>query len=784
MADRIKGITVEIGGDTTGLNKALSGTNKQLNSTQSQLKDVERLLKLDPSNTQLLEQKQRLLGEAVGGTREKLAALKDAEAQVQQQFAEGKVSQEQYEALQREIIDTENRLRDLEDQADRSNAALSKVTAVADQVSTGAAKVSKATAPITAGVVGLGVAAVTAMNNVDEGLDVVMTKTGATGEAAQELKAVYDKVATTIPGSFGDIGAAVGEVNTRLGFTGEKLEQASEQFLKFAKVNEADVNTSVQLVTRAMGDAGIAADDYSMVLDALTVAGQTSGISVDTLANNLAKYGAPMRALGIDTQQSIAMFAGWEKAGVNTEIAFSGMKKAISTWGAAGKDATVEFQATLDKIKAAPDIASATSLAIEAFGAKAGPDLADAIRGGRFEVEEYITALQNAGGAVNDTYGMVVDEVDDAQLAIQTMQVAMHDVGEIIAKTLAPILLDVAQAVQQVFEWFGNLDRGTQNFIITAIAAVAAISPIAGVISGISGAISILTTSVIPALSDALLFLAANPIAIVIVVIAAVVAAIVALWQTNEDFRNAVMEIWANIQAVFQGFMEWLGNVFATDWTEQFGAIGHVMNALFGSLSDIWGDIKQIFSGIITFIKGVFSGDWEAAWQGISDVFAGIINGIADIAKSPINAVIGIINAMLQGVTDAVNWVVEQLNKISVTIPDWVPGIGGETFGVQIDPITAPQITPLAQGGVIPPNSPFLALMGDQKSGTNIEAPLDTLVQAFNAAAAGLVSQGGGGLAHLDIDLHVQAKDGISRELAFQVGRVTQLQGEKLTIGV
>lgn len=92
-------------------------------------------------------------------------------------------------------------------------------------------------------------------------------------------------------------------------------------FLKYAKVNGTDVNTSVQLVTRAMGDAGIAAEDYGSVLDSLTVAGQKSGISVDTLATNLAKYGAPMRQLGLDTQQSIALFAGWEKAGVNTEIA-------------------------------------------------------------------------------------------------------------------------------------------------------------------------------------------------------------------------------------------------------------------------------------------------------------------------------------------------------------------------------------------------------------------------------------------------------------------------------
>lgn len=271
------------------------------------------------------------------------------------------------------------------------------------------------TAGVTAPITALAGYAINSMNKVDEGLDTVMTKTGATGQEAKELQSVYMDVAKTVPATYGDIGASVGEINTRLGFTGELLKTASTDFLKFAKVNGTDVNTSVQLVTRAMGDASIPAEEYKSVLDSITVASQKSGISVDTLATNLAKYGAPMRALGIDTKNAIALFAGWEKAGVNTEIAFSGMKKAISNWGAEGKDSRTEFAKTLEDIKNAPDIAAATTKAIEVFGSKAGPDLADAIQGGRFEVEQYLDALSKADGAVDNTYGMIVDEVDDRE---------------------------------------------------------------------------------------------------------------------------------------------------------------------------------------------------------------------------------------------------------------------------------------------------------------------------------------------------------------------------------
>lgn len=344
------------------------------------------------------------------------------------------------------------------------------------------------TAGLTVPIVGAATTMIAAMDDVDEGLDTVMTKTGATGQAAKDLQAVYNEVSQEIPADFGDIGAAVGEINTRLGFTGNVLKNSSEQFLKFAKINNTDVNTSVQLVTRAMGDAGIAAENYGQVLDQLTVASQVSGISVDKLAENLAKYGAPLRALGIDTEYAIAMFAGWEKAGVNTEIAFSGMKKAISTWSDAGKDAKVEFQAVMDEIKKAPDIASATTLAIEAFGTKAGPDLADAIRGGRFEVDTYIQSLENAGGAVNNTYGAIVDEVDDAQLAMQKIKVAMHDTGEAIAKNLGPAFLDLADRLKVSLEWFGKLDKETQQTILKLATAAATIGPVTKGLSGMTGA--------------------------------------------------------------------------------------------------------------------------------------------------------------------------------------------------------------------------------------------------------------------------------------------------------
>ena len=132
MANRIKGITVEIGGDTTKLSKALEGVNKNIRNTQTQLKDVQKLLKLDPTNTELLSQKHKLLADAVTATKEKLETLKTAAAQANEALARGDINQEQYDALQREIIEPEQELRNLQTEADKTNTAFAKIGAAGE----------------------------------------------------------------------------------------------------------------------------------------------------------------------------------------------------------------------------------------------------------------------------------------------------------------------------------------------------------------------------------------------------------------------------------------------------------------------------------------------------------------------------------------------------------------------------------------------------------------------------------------------------------------------------
>lgn len=175
--------------------------------------------------------------------------------------------------------------------------------------------------------------------------------------------------------------------------------------------------------------------------------------------------------------------------------------------------------------------------------------------------------------------------------------------------------------------------------------------------------------------------------------------------------------------------------------------LGKIIKTVGNVISNIIDAVKNIISalkGVVLFIAGVFTGDWKKAWQGVKKIFKGVWDALVNIAKTPINLIIGLINGLTGAVEDAVNWIIDGINELSFTTPDWLPGdLGGQTFGFDLSQIDIPEIPKLAQGAVIPPNSEFLAVLGDQKRGTNIEAPLDTIKQALFEALA--VYGGAGG---------------------------------------
>ena len=199
-----------------------------------------------------------------------------------------------------------------------------------------------------------------------------------------------------------------------------------------------------------------------------------------------------------------------------------------------------------------------------------------------------------------------------------------------------------------------------------------------------------------------------------------------------QGLYNAVSEGIAKIKEIFTKLLNAVKGVFK--------GIGKWFKKTF---SDAFGGVKTILNGIIMFVKSIFTGNWKKAWQGVKKIFKGVWDTLYSVVKAPINLIIGAVNKMTSAIESAVNWIIDGINELSFTTPDWLPGdLGGQTFGFDLSQIDIPEIPKLAQGAVIPPNSEFLAVLGDQKRGTNIEAPLDTITQAVLQA---LVSYGGAG---------------------------------------
>ena len=553
MANRIQGITVEIGGDTTKLSNALKTVNSSIKTTQTQLKDVEKLLKLDPSNTELLAQKEKLLAQAINDTKEKLQTLKTAAEQANTALANGEISQQQYDALQREIIETEQDLKKLETQAGSTKKSLSEAfTEAGTKVNEFGNKVTAVgtgmTKYVTGPIVGVGAASIAAFKEVDVGLDTVATKTGATGEALEGLQDTMKSVYGSMAVSAEDAGTAVGEVNTRFKVTGTTLETLSTQFLQFASINNTDVNSSIDAVDSIMKKYNIDASQTNNVLGLLTKAGQDTGISMDTLQGTLTSNGAALKEMGLDLTSSVNLLAQMEANGVDTTTAIAGLKKAVANATKEGKSADQALSETIASIKNASSETEALSIATELFGTKGAPEMTQAIREGRLSVDDLKTSLSDYGTVVETTFNNTLSPTDQAKVAFNNLKLAGTELATTLFNAIAPALQSLVAGLQKAVTWFSNLDSGTKETIVKIAALVAAIGPVLVVVGKIISAVGTLMT-IIPKLSGAFTAIkgavaafnavcAANPYVLIIAAVIAVIAIFVVLWNKCEGFRN------------------------------------------------------------------------------------------------------------------------------------------------------------------------------------------------------------------------------------------------------
>lgn len=749
--NNIRGITLEINGETTRLENSLGAVNRQANSLQGELREVDRALRLDPSNVTLLGQRNEILAQQVSNAREKLETLQQAQEQVERQFANGDIGAEQYRAFQRELITSQSELNNFEEQLRQSNDAMfsagqaaeecgdsiagiaakgEKVKEVGDKI----AGVGEKLLPLSAAIAGVGAASLAAFDEVDSGYDTIITKTGATGEALDSLTQSADKVFSEMPTEMEDVGVAIGEVNTRFSLTGEELENVSKEFIRFAAINDTDLNTAIDGVDTVMMKFNVDSSKASEVLGLMTKVGQDTGLSMDTLQSTLATNGATLKEMGLDLTASTNLLAQFESSGVDASTALAGLKKAQQNATADGKTMQEALNETITSIRDTSNETEALQIATDLFGKKGAAEMTQAIREGKLSIDDLSTSLSDYGGVVTDTFEATLDPPDQMKIALNNLKLSGAQLGASILSSLQPILLKLTDKLKSLTSWFKGLSESQKETIIKVGAVVAAIGPLLIVIGKVVSIVGTLMT-VLPEVKAAMIainaVMAANPIGIVIAAIAALVAIFAVLWNKCDWFRELWIGMWENIKSDFAIFVDvfkfqieiiktvfeavknffsdriesiktmfsLVGNWFKDAFVPLFSGAMDGIKAIFGAVKDYfsnqWELIKGIFSGIISFVKDIFRGDWSAAWEDIKGIFKSIWDSFEGIAKKPLNAVIGLINGLIGGI----NKLVDGLNGINIQVPDWVPGVGGNSVGFSIPYV--PNVPYLAKGGTL-----------------------------------------------------------------------------------
>lgn len=571
MASRIQGITVEIGGDTTKLSTALSKVNREIRDTQGQLKDVNKLLKLDLGNTELMAQKHRLLAQAVGETKEKLEALKLAGQQANDALARGEISQSQYDALQREIVETEKALEELETQAGRSAVALQKIGETGEKLKSVGSSIEgagKKLMPVTAAVGGLGAAAVKVAADFDSGMSKVAAVSGAAGEDLDKLREKAREMGAKTKFSASEAASAM-EYMAMAGWkTGDMLD-GIEGIMNLAAASGEDLATTSDIVTDALTAMGLSASDSGHFADILAAASSNANTNVSMMGETF-KYCAPVAgALGFsaeDTAEAIGLMAN---AGIKSSQAGTAMRSMMTNLtgdvtfaGDAFGELTVQTTNTDGSMRSLGDILKDCRGAFSQMSESEQAANAEALVG-KNAMSGFLAVMNAAPGDIEKLNGAITNCDGTAEKMAATMQdnlagqitilkSQLEELAISIGEMLMPYIRQIVGWVQGLVDWLNGLDEGTKKMIVTIALVAAAVAPVLIVIgkvvgavgtimtvvpqiaAAISGVIAFVSGTVIPAIGAVVAAVGWIPIAI-----AAVIAIIVLLWNKCDWFREA-----------------------------------------------------------------------------------------------------------------------------------------------------------------------------------------------------------------------------------------------------
>lgn len=588
----------------------------------------------------------------------------------------------------------------------------------------------------------------------DSAYDNIRIGTGATGDALQDLQDDFKEVYKSVPTTMEDAGQAIADYNTRLGLTGPQLQEISKQAIQVSDMLGDDLGSVIEESSQAFQQWNIDADDMSGAMNYVFKASQSTGMGFTDLLSTVQQFGPQLQEMGYSFEESTALIGQLDKAGVNTGEVLGAMKKSVSALAKEGISASDGLAQYSEKIKGAKDMTEATTIASEIFGTKAASTMAKAIRDGTLSVDDLTKSLEDSqetiAGAAGDTY----DFAERLQLFKQQAQVALeplastlfdslNDLMPIVGETMEgiipvieqmseaiiPIVKDLlpkigpmlTQLVPPLVSMAGTI--GSQlippivemvtSLIPVAIQLAQALLPLVSqIIDAVLPILIQLINMLLPIIMQiidtvlpVLIQLINSLLPVVTMIIQSVLPIVVQILNTLTPILSMIISLLSPILELIMAVVQPILNLIMMAVQPLISVLSvlieaalrplqpiiqvlaqlftGVLGGAMQSIQPIISAVQSIFQGLMNFITGVFTGNWSQAWSGVVQTLGGIFEGIIAVVKAPINAVIGLINGAIGA-----------LNKISVKIPDWVPGVGGQNFGVNI-----PTTSYLATGG-------------------------------------------------------------------------------------
>ena len=704
MAGRIQGITVEIGGDTTKLQTALKGVNTEIRNTQSQLRDVDKLLKLDPGNTELLAQKHRLLGDAVKETKEKLETLKTAAEQAEQALKDGTITQEQYDGLQREIVETEQKLKALEEQARQSGTALQEIAAKGEKLKTvgdNVTNVGKKFMPVTLGVVGLGTAAVKTAADFDTAMSKVAAVSGATGKDLDALRDKAREMGSKTKFSASEAAEAMNYM-AMAGWKTEDMLSGIEGVMNLATASGEDLATTSDIVTDALTAFGLSAKDSGHFADILAAASSNANTNVSMMGETF-KYCAPIAgALGFsaeDTAEAIGLMANagikGSQAGTALRTIMNNLSGDVKICGSSIGEVTVATTNADGSMRDLSDILADCRTAFSGLSESEKAAAAESLVGknamsgflalmnaGEADINKLSSAIDNCDGCAA---GMAETMNDNLAGQLTILKSQLQELAISFGELLMPAIRTIVGWIQKFVDWLNSMDEGTRKVIVTIALVAAAIGPVLIIVGKVISAIGTIMT-IIPKLAGVInaakgvfaafnAVCAANPYVMIIAAIVALVAAFIYLWNNCEEFRQFWIDLWESIKEIAVAVWETLKEFFTAAWEAIKTTAVTVWNAIKDFFTGLWEGIKNIFTTVVNAISTFLTTAWNAIKNTVTTVFnviktffTTVWNGIKSVITTVVNAISNFLTTAWNGIKTAITTVLNAIRTAVTTV--------------------------------------------------------------------------------------------------------------------